>query len=376
MRSDAPFTPGVPHEIEKTVITSQSTETPSSPDKNTTPAPENQILSSPAPSNSDLTNLNLNSAHLQHMDAAQAQAIAQAAAAAMAAHGSHYHQLFTSFDPNTTQHITDNSSTVLATSLATDFIKRELINQKVRADNRDRKKRWRALNEERNKDNDLRCRVNKRANKLFGKDDIGPKRHWVEEEFVKRQAKRKEKERRKRVVDGTVAHTPTDYGLDITAATQQLTPQQLQILQETNYLSLICSNLGALSPNTASKLLGVEQGSTNPQDKTQHLSSQLIEFLQQLQQYQPPQTVESSVPQPSGTPTLNTAVQDTRPEEKVAALLSSSISSIATAVESQDKDKKDFEEQDHVSASPEQPRIDYPMDAVLTLMQLNSGWRQ
>ncbi|KAI9025165.1 hypothetical protein CLU79DRAFT_744367 [Phycomyces nitens] len=374
MASDAPLNPGVPREIEEIIINnSQPTEPHSPTDKSTASAPENQPLPSPAPSSSDLTNLSLNSTHLQHINAAQAQVIAQAAAAAaMAAHGSHYHQLFANFDSNPLGHSGTNS-TGLPTPLATDLIKRELINQKVRADNRERKKRWRALNEERNKDNDLRCRVNKRANKLFGKDDIEPKRHWIEEEFVKRQAKRKEKERRKLVVDGAVVHTSTDHGLDLSLATHQLTPQQLQALQETNYLSLICSNLGALSPNTASKLLGGGQGSAKTQDKTQQLSIQLIEFLQQLQQYQPQQAVEPNVQPPIA---LDTPVQDTRPEEKLAALLSSSINAVAAAAVTEAQDKnKELEEQEG-STSTGQPRIDYPMDAVLTLMQLNAGWRQ
>ncbi|KAI7830383.1 hypothetical protein BC939DRAFT_489769 [Gamsiella multidivaricata] len=43
----------------------------------------------------------------------------------------------------------------------------ESLKQRVRNENRERKKRWREQNEERNKDNDLRCRVHKRANKLF-----------------------------------------------------------------------------------------------------------------------------------------------------------------------------------------------------------------
>ncbi|KAI9239317.1 MAG: hypothetical protein BYD32DRAFT_232735 [Podila humilis] len=41
---------------------------------------------------------------------------------------------------------------------------------KIRTENRERKKRWREANEDRNKDNDLRCRVSKRANKLHGKE--------------------------------------------------------------------------------------------------------------------------------------------------------------------------------------------------------------
>ncbi|KAL1922584.1 uncharacterized protein VTP21DRAFT_10123 [Calcarisporiella thermophila] len=89
---------------------------------------------------------------------------------------------------------------------ATEMLKKRMINDKVRAENRERKARWRKLNEERNKDNDLRCRVNKRAVKLFGKEESEHKQRWVEEEFNKRRAKRVEKERRRQAIRD--AYTP------------------------------------------------------------------------------------------------------------------------------------------------------------------------
>ena len=73
--------------------------------------------------------------------------------------------------------------------------------ERVRLENRQRKKKWREANEDRNKDNDLRCRVTKRANKLFGNDQTERKVAWIECEFKRRQSKRQEKERKK-VVDG------------------------------------------------------------------------------------------------------------------------------------------------------------------------------
>ncbi|KAJ1728111.1 hypothetical protein LPJ61_004215 [Coemansia biformis] len=69
---------------------------------------------------------------------------------------------------------------------------------KMRQENRERKKRWRELNEERNKDNDLRCRVNKRANQLYGARASPAKEKWIGEEFERRQQRRREKEQRRR----------------------------------------------------------------------------------------------------------------------------------------------------------------------------------
>lgn len=70
----------------------------------------------------------------------------------------------------------------------------EAENERTRLENRERKKRWREANEDRNKDNDLRCRVNKRAHKLYGKEPSKAKDLWIEEEFTKRKSKRQEKE--------------------------------------------------------------------------------------------------------------------------------------------------------------------------------------
>ncbi|KAJ1976008.1 hypothetical protein H4R34_004133 [Dimargaris verticillata] len=67
--------------------------------------------------------------------------------------------------------------------------------EKMRAENRERKKRWRMKNLQRNKDNDLRCRVNKRAVTLYGVEDSEAKSQWIEEEFERRRSRRMIKER-------------------------------------------------------------------------------------------------------------------------------------------------------------------------------------
>ncbi|KAI9764406.1 MAG: hypothetical protein M1835_007571 [Candelina submexicana] len=91
--------------------------------------------------------------------------------------------------------------------------------ERIREENRERKKRWRQSNTERStqpcisssietkcsalltscnqtdKDNDLRCRINKRAKKLYGLDQSSEKSAWMESEFNKRRTKRETKER-------------------------------------------------------------------------------------------------------------------------------------------------------------------------------------
>ncbi|KAI5858089.1 hypothetical protein BZA05DRAFT_456911 [Tricharina praecox] len=69
--------------------------------------------------------------------------------------------------------------------------------ERIREENRERKKRWREVNQDRNKDNDLRCRVTKRAARLFGLGSSATKTAWVAAEFNKRKQKREQKEKTK-----------------------------------------------------------------------------------------------------------------------------------------------------------------------------------
>ena len=68
--------------------------------------------------------------------------------------------------------------------------------ERIRIENRERKKRWREENAERNRDNDLRLRVLKRASLMFGDNDSNEKRAWAEEEFNRRKVKRLAKQQK------------------------------------------------------------------------------------------------------------------------------------------------------------------------------------
>ncbi|KAG1142991.1 hypothetical protein G6F37_009700 [Rhizopus arrhizus] len=346
--------------------------------------------------------------------------------------------------------------------LPADLLKRELMNQKVRADNRERKKRWRQQNEERNKDNDLRCRVNKRAHKLFGKEDNEHKRAWIEEEFRKRQQKRKEKERRKGMIDnslGAAAHVQPN---DLNTLTQHfLSPQQhgqQQQLPDINYLTMLCNSLGiagaaralignaaaafnhtstptaaASSSSSETNNVAIEskpdakteenprpeikneanvntddsilsatseenmaaQGSPSPssstaavtdnnevENKDQNKSAaslQLLEFLHHLQQYQPQQqhiienNNSSTSSELAALPTFP-GLEVTRPEEKLAALLATTLHAAAAAATT--KEEGPERTASTSSTAPAAEHTEFPLDAVLTLMQLNAGWRQ
>ncbi|KAG1569503.1 hypothetical protein G6F50_006313 [Rhizopus delemar] len=332
--------------------------------------------------------------------------------------------------------------------LPPEALKREIMNQKIRADNRERKKRWRQQNEERNKDNDLRCRVNKRAHKLFGKEDNEHKRAWIEEEFKRRQQKRKEKERRKGMIDNTLGAAYAQQDSLNSPHQPFLSPQQgQQPLPDINYLTMLCNSLGisgaaralignaaALSSHTtttvtasvgssldysspsenddtlkpvtkeeeleaqtnhesleninssittenitnsaqssspslaeednkSSKTDLSDNNDTKEVDKDQIkaiTSLQLLEFLQHIQQYQPQQHSISSN-ELAALPTFSD-LDTIRPEEKLAALLTSTLQAANNNVKQE---------------GSQRPAIgEFPLDAVLTLMQLNAGWRQ
>ncbi|KAK6460124.1 hypothetical protein DFJ63DRAFT_332297 [Scheffersomyces coipomensis] len=69
--------------------------------------------------------------------------------------------------------------------------------EKIRLENRERKKRWREENSDRNKDNDLRSRVLKRAAVMFGEQESPEKKAWADQEFNRRRDRRIAKEEKK-----------------------------------------------------------------------------------------------------------------------------------------------------------------------------------
>ncbi|KAI9879488.1 MAG: hypothetical protein M1830_008364 [Pleopsidium flavum] len=122
--------------------------------------------------------------------------------------------------------------------------------ERVREENRARKKKWRESNTERNKDNDLRCRINKRAKKLYGMNPSAEKSAWMESEFNKRRNKRESKERL-RSFDGSDFSGfsfASGLGNSLFAATENGTNT------ETNAAGLLLANA----------LLGVGSSGTGP----------------------------------------------------------------------------------------------------------------
>ncbi|KAG0032922.1 hypothetical protein BGZ82_006336 [Podila clonocystis] len=224
-------------------------------------------------------------------------------------------------------------------------LKRDLVTLKVRTENRERKKRWREQNEDRNKDNDLRCRVNKRANKLFGKVESEHKARWIEEEFGKRQQKRKEKERRRTggpsdSVEPSPSPSQKPAISEHLLLHQQQMQQQHQQLQQQQHHQLQASQLLGLGSQPQFDAASVKTAlALNDLVKKSHLDlAQLTEVLTDPNLARQLIEIEANHPAPQPLMVINSV---------------------------KEADVKDNHTID----------ADYPMDAVLTLMQLNGSWK-
>ena len=116
------------------------------------------------------------------------------------------------------------------------------------------------------KDNDLRCRVNKRAVKLYGPGDSPTKAKWIQEEFEKRRQKRMDKERRKHIVNnvlsvpGAAANSTTDTDANSRTSndnnnTSSTDNVQIPGIVGTNQIPNYYTPLPQIDTATAAKLL-------------------------------------------------------------------------------------------------------------------------
>ncbi|KAI9269395.1 hypothetical protein BY458DRAFT_586891 [Sporodiniella umbellata] len=231
--------------------------------------------------------------------------------------------------------------------------------ESVRASNRERKKKWRIHNEERNKDNDLRCRVNKRASKLYGEAESVEKEKWAREEFEKRRMKRVEKERRKHIVNNVLSvpiqsgspneanhQMPAYYSplpqIDNAAASKLLdfpADLQRQLLEQLNHSMLALTN-------------GIQNNNnTNP---TENIEEESIDN---------PEATEPEVPiKPEESGPVENKIENSSMSENDKDTL-------AEVDETEDNAQQE-------SSTTQEKKPEYPMDAVLSLMQLNAAWRQ
>lgn len=195
----------------------------------------------------------------------------------------------------------------------------------------------------------MRCRVNKRATALHGRGDSEIKTRFIEEEFEKRQLKRKEKERRRNPNGSPLSEEPLpspplapakpttlalSEHLALQHQAQQAQQQAHRAQQEFQASQLVNAQFDVTAVKTALALNDLVRKNGSHLDLAQltgvltdpNLARQLIE-------------IEAQNPVPPSSMVVMSA--QVKPEIKTSHVL----------------------------------ETDYPMDAVLTLMQLNGSWK-
>lgn len=237
--------------------------------------------------------------------------------------------------------------------------------------------------------------MNKRAQKLFGAADSATKQQWINEEFEKRRQKRMEKERRKHIVNNVLSVPGTSE----VAASNDLVANDNNTATNNNGLSSLVGTsyytpLPQIDSATAAKLLDF------PTDLQRQLLEQLnhsmMALTNGLQQQasqgattntETHQSVDSESTENANTIDPVAAATQAALQQVIAQGLSASTNDSsndhqtpAVPVVTEDKIKEEEVEvkQDvkEENDSKEEKKTEYPMDAVLTLMQLNAGWRQ
>ncbi|KAJ1984198.1 hypothetical protein H4R34_000804 [Dimargaris verticillata] len=83
-----------------------------------------------------------------------------------------------------------------------------------KADVCERMRRWRAENVEKNRENDMRCRVYRLARQHFGQEDSEEKRQWIQNEITRRTERRKQREAAKSTSISGLRLSPVAKGRD------------------------------------------------------------------------------------------------------------------------------------------------------------------
>ncbi|KAK9451587.1 uncharacterized protein V1518DRAFT_408971 [Limtongia smithiae] len=155
------------------------------------------------------------------------------------------------------------------------FPRNEADRQRLKTLNRLRKKRWRQINDERNKDTDLRGRVNRRADTVFGKNETDTKRQWIEAEFEKRRQKRMQRMQRASAENGALGpfgglFGQSGMGEELQAALAEIMGREGDIEKFNSMLLQL-----AQDPNLIKNITGVLQTMEGEDDGTGDLDHEI-----------------------------------------------------------------------------------------------------
>lgn len=151
--------------------------------------------------------------------------------------------------------------------------------ERARVESRLRKKIWRYKNVDRNRDNDLRVRVVRRAAKLFGPESTPEKEKWIENEFITRRNKRIDKTANRQSFERN-ASVPVATLTSVTTIGISGQPQKMQVMVPTtnrhSFMNQATSMIGnnrttsiTMVNPTSSGVLSFKATSSNPATNTQ-----------------------------------------------------------------------------------------------------------
>jgi len=167
------------------------------------------------------------------------------------------------------QHVNSAASKIMAEELLENENKQDLDElEKRKLENRERKKRWRVINIERNRDNDLRIRVTKKANNMYpAPEQAVEKQNWITAEFNRRKQKRMLREQaQQRELLGLELPSVASSSAKISHSTSLKNKSIAEILSDEEFLkriSAVCNSIGikidvdGLKQSTSDKVVAV-----------------------------------------------------------------------------------------------------------------------
>lgn len=217
--------------------------------------------------------------------------------------------------------------------------------ERVRLENRERKKRWRDANKLKNQNNDLRARLKKRAIHLYGHDDSDEKTEWIEAEFEKRKNRRLIKSAN--LEDLTMVISETMNKLDIQSVNEE----------------------------TLSRVIGqIVTSSLNNQSHTQQQVQPRAQPIQQQQQQQATSQVGSSGSDLDGLRGLTKGTEDlTGSDLDLSKLIAASNNDDLTDPQLQHLGAQQFQDVSHITLDEHNSR---PVEPVIVSHQPTGSLQQ
>ncbi|KAJ1978195.1 hypothetical protein H4R35_002001 [Dimargaris xerosporica] len=133
-----------------------------------------------------------------------------------------------------------------------------------KADVCERMRRWRAENVEKNRENDMRCRVYRLARQHFGQEDSEEKRQWIQNEITRRTERRKQREAAKSTSVSGLRLSPAAKGGDSCSPVAQSPSMALSPSPTPSTTSPVWSATPSPAQSSRSAAIRSESPTSNP----------------------------------------------------------------------------------------------------------------